>query len=344
MSSTTTPLILGTRGSDLAMMQAHMTRDALLERGIACEIQVIQTIGDKRPDLKLSEFSQQLDGVHDKGVFTKELEEALLAGDIDFAVHSLKDVPTELGDSFEICATLPRAPISDILLMSDQQLAADLATEFNRVQSGLNRVQKKFNRVQCPILDGKTVATSSVRRAAQLQWVFPGVITTDIRGNVPTRIRKLIENDEWDGTILARAGLQRLGIYEPGEPVIELEGQIVYVQELPAHVFHPAASQGAVAMEVLTSNDWAKEALAQINHSETFAQATAERSFLAALQAGCQTPVGVCTELSDDGQRLEIDAVVFSEEDLSAAPRFAKATVDIEEAETAGQLLLEALD
>jgi len=105
----TRPLILGTRGSDLALTQARMTEVALAEVGVDVQIEVVKTIGDKRPDLKLSEFALGDNPVVDKGIFTKELEEALIRGDIDFAVHSLKDVPTELGEGFEICATLPRA-------------------------------------------------------------------------------------------------------------------------------------------------------------------------------------------------------------------------------------------
>merc|ERR1712023_153624 len=103
------PLILGTRGSDLALTQARMTEAALKLQGIEVQIEVVKTIGDKRPDLKLSEFSQGDNPILDKGIFTKELEEALVRGEIDFAVHSLKDVPTEIGEGFEICATLPRA-------------------------------------------------------------------------------------------------------------------------------------------------------------------------------------------------------------------------------------------
>ncbi|MEM6915844.1 MAG: hydroxymethylbilane synthase, partial [Verrucomicrobiota bacterium] len=172
----TRPLILGTRGSDLALTQARMTEAALREQGIEVQIEVIKTIGDKRPDLKLSEFSQGESPVVDKGIFTKELEEALIRGEIDFAVHSLKDVPTELGEGFEICATLPRADISDVLLTTEEGIVEDLSR-----------------------LKSSTIATSSVRRARQLTWMYSGVVVVDIRGNVPTRIRKLTENEKWSG-------------------------------------------------------------------------------------------------------------------------------------------------
>ncbi len=304
---------------------------------------MIRTIGDKRPDLKLSEFSEKEAGVHDKGIFTKELEEALLAKEIDFAVHSLKDVPTELGDAFELCATLERAPIADVILTTQQGTVQDLTG----YSPGLNRVQSSSAKASAhksenPFFE-KTVATSSVRRAAQLKWVFPGVNIVDIRGNVPTRIRKLVENADWDAIVLARAGIQRLGFYDPENATIEFEGTNVYTHEMPLSYFHPAASQGAVAMEVLKENQSAIEALAQINHAPTFAQITAERSFLAALEAGCQTPVGITSEFSDDGETLHLDTVVFSEENPEAPPRTATLSIPANEVTDAGDRLLSQL-
>lgn len=291
------PLILGTRGSDLALAQANMTQAALTAAGVDCKIEVIRTIGDKRPDLKLSEFSQGENAVLDKGIFTKELEEALLRGDIDFAVHSLKDVPTELADVFEICATLPRAEVADVLLTLDQDFPTDLGA-----------------------LSGKVIATSSVRRAQQLKWLSPGVSVVDIRGNVPTRIRKLVESESWDAILLARAGIERLGIFTPGRSTFDFEGVKVQAHELAPDRFLPAAGQGAVAMEVRKDNARAKEALAKINHAPTFARVTAERAFLAALKAGCQTPVGAWTWFEDDGTTLAMSVRVFDEDHPEAEP------------------------
>ncbi|MEX2580835.1 MAG: hydroxymethylbilane synthase [Verrucomicrobiales bacterium] len=293
----TGPLILGTRGSELALTQARMTQAALAEEGVECRIEVVKTIGDKRPDLSLSEFSRGEHPVVDKGIFTKELEEALLNREIDFAVHSLKDVPTELADEFEICATLPRADISDVLLTKQGGSVTDLT-----------------------LLDGRTVATSSVRRARQLSWLCPGVEIVDIRGNVPTRIRKLAENDDWDGILLARAGIERLGIYRPGQNSFDLDGAVIFATELPPREFLPAAGQGAVAMEIRRDNDAAREALAKINHAPTFCRITAERAFLARLQAGCQTPVGAHTWFEDDGATLAMAVRVFDEEEPDAEP------------------------
>lgn len=291
------PLILGTRGSDLALTQARMTEAALKAQGIDVQIEVIRTIGDKRPDLKLSEFSQGDNPVVDKGIFTKELEEALIRGDIDFAVHSLKDVPTELGEGFEICATLPRADIADVLLTTQEGLVDDLT-----------------------LLSESTIATSSVRRARQLVWMYPGVEVVDIRGNVPTRIQKLVKNDDWAGILLARAGIERLGIYTPGEGSFEMDGTTVYAIELENDSFLPAAGQGAVGMEIRSENTAAREALATINDAPTFTRVTAERAFLDRLKAGCQTPVGAYTWFENEGETLAMSVRVFDEEEPSAEP------------------------
>lgn len=290
-------LILGTRGSELALAQANMTRAALAAAGVDCRIEVIRTIGDKRPDLKLSEFSQGENPFVDKGIFTKELEEALLRREIDFAVHSLKDVPTELGPEFEICATLPRADIADIFLTTQEGLGDDLT-----------------------LLGGKVIATSAVRRARQLRWLCPGVEVVDIRGNVPTRIRKMIESTEWDAILLARAGIERLGIYTPGESSFDFEGTIVHAHELDTRAFLPAAGQGAVGMEILKDNTAAREALAKINDAPTFCRVTAERAFLGLLKAGCQTPVGAHTWYEDEGATLAMAVRVFDESHSQADP------------------------
>ena len=299
------PLILGTRGSDLALTQARMTEAALKAQGIEVQIEVVKTIGDKRPDLKLSEFSQGDNPILDKGIFTKELEEALIRGEIDFAVHSLKDVPTELGEGVEICATLPRAEIADVLLTTEQGIVSPEGGDLT-------------------LLDGKTIATSSVRRAQQLKWLCPGVNVVDIRGNVPTRIRKLIENGEWDGILLARAGIERLGIYTPGEASFDFEGTEVFASELAEDEFLPAAGQGAVAMEIRSDNLAAREALATINDEPTFQRITAERAFLHLLQAGCQTPVGAYTWFEDEGSTLAMSVRVFDEDHPDKEPFIAE--------------------
>lgn len=298
-------IVLGTRGSDLALTQARMVAADLKAAGYKGEIEerVIRTIGDKRPDLKLSEFAQGEHPVVDKGIFTKELEEALMAGEIDVAVHSLKDVPTELGPGFTLLATLERAPIEDVLLTREAVTPSP--------NDGLT------------LMDRGTIATSSVRRARQLTWLRPELKAVDIRGNVPTRVRKVIETPEWDGILLARAGLERLGILPVGggsSTVIDFEGHPVYAARLDPEIFLPAAGQGAVAIEALDSNAAAADACALINHAPTFARVSAERHFLHRLQAGCQTPVGALTSFEDDGATLAMRVRVFDEEAPDAEP------------------------
>jgi hydroxymethylbilane synthase len=324
------PLVIGTRGSDLALTQARMVKAALKDSGLpadAIEIRIVKTIGDKRPDLKLSEFAQtQPDGsapILDKGIFTKELEEALNAETVDIAVHSLKDVPTELADEFFIAAALPRAPIEDVLLTRDA-----LSDDPAQAVAGLP--------------EGATVATSSVRRARQLRWLRPDLEIVDIRGNVPTRVRKLLDTGEWAATMLARAGLERLEILPVGAAEFAFEGRPVHAAVLPAEQFLPAAGQGAVAIEALRKNADAQAAVELINHLPTFQRVTAERAFLARLQAGCQTPVGAHTWFAENGQ-LSMRVRVFDEDDESADPAEAEAVAAADAPEQLVDALVEQL-
>jgi hydroxymethylbilane synthase len=261
-----------------------MTERALEEAfpGIAIERRIIKTTGDKRTDVPLIDVAKA-EGHLDKGVFIKELETALAAGEIDFAVHSLKDVPSELEEGFAIAGVLPRAPVGDALITKNTGGLAAL-----------------------PV--GATVATSSVRRQRQLQWMRPDLRFVDIRGNVPTRLRKLSEQDELDGILLAEAGLRRLGLLEGDDWCPEYPSQ---VEVLAPSRFFPAASQGAVGLEVRAEDARMAELVAGINHAETFDVVTAERAFLVLLGAGCETPVGVWSHL--DGDQLQMRARVFEE-------------------------------
>ena len=184
-------IVLGTRGSALALVQAGMVEEALRRAwpGLEIERRIIKTTGDQRTDVPLSEVAQVAQV--DKGIFIKELELALEAGEIDVAVHSLKDVPSVLEEDFAIAAVLPRAAVRDVLVTTEE--------------GGLGGLRK-----------GATVATSSVRRRRLLESLRPDLRVVDIRGNVPTRIRKLHESGEIDGLLLARAGLARLGLLEAG--------------------------------------------------------------------------------------------------------------------------------
>ena len=276
-------IILGTRGSELALTQTRMTTSALHAALLPIFIkhEVIRTSGDMRPDLPLMDFSKGDQPVVDKGIFTKELEQALKAGTIHAAVHSLKDVPTVLEEGFRIVATLPRGPIEDVLI--------------SKSPGGLNGLPQ-----------GATVATSSVRRRRQLLELRPDLVVVEIRGNVPTRIRKVGEDETIHALILARAGLDRLSIYAEAA---DYGGVMMYMNSIPADVMLPAASQGAVGLEIYGENPELETVLAAINNGPTFTRVTAERRFLELLEAGCQTPVGVYTSL--EGDVLRMKAVVF---------------------------------
>ena len=292
------PLILGTRGSELALRQTDMVMAALREAqpDIQVERKIISTVGDRRQDLRFIEFSQT--GVVDKGIFVKELELALEAGEIDAAVHSLKDVPSELGADFCVAATLPRAPIEDVLVSID----------------GL---KLKTLPAWCRI------GTSSVRRIRQLTWMKPGAIPVEIRGNVPTRLRKLLDPaNELQGILLARAGVERLGLLK-GD-TIELDGHTLHAEILPEHLFLPAAGQGAIAIETKSGDSATRALLQTINDANTFSRILAEREFLRLLGAGCQTPVGAVTWI--EGAMLHMRVLVFDEKKPSAAPKEAQAS------------------
>lgn len=285
-------LIVGTRGSALALVQAEMTEQLLRRAFPETEIvrKVITTTGDRRTDVSLAEVAKQ-EGVFDKGVFIKELELALAAGEIDLAVHSLKDVPTVLEDTFEIASVLQRAPVADVLVMKQP--------------GGLDGLRQ-----------GAVVASSSVRRQKMLRWLRPDITMVDIRGNVPTRLAKLAESDDLDGILLAQAGLQRLG-YDPlGE--MRTEAGSVYGSLVDPERFLPAAGQGAVGLEVRKGDAVAKAACEAICHQPTMTCITAEREFLRLLDGGCHTPVGVTATLF--GDKLLMEGIVFPEGEDMGAP------------------------
>jgi len=263
-------------------------RAALESTGLVGEIvkEIIATTGDKRLDLRLG-----VPGA-DKAVFIKELEEALLAGTIDAAVHSLKDVPGELDPAFALVATLPRAPIEDVLVTRDPAHAAN----------GL-----------ASLPDGAVVATSSVRRSKLIQQFRPGLRVVEIRGNVPTRLNKVAATGEFDATILARAGLQRLGFDLSGSTLTAPGGEIAGLSILNPREFLPAAGQGAIVVEIRSADTEIAEIFGRINDLTTWNRIQAERAWLRVLGAGCQTPVGVFSETFDDGRRLRVSTVVFDE-------------------------------
>jgi hydroxymethylbilane synthase len=296
------PFIIGTRGSDLALCQADMVIAALRaahpER--AFERKIITTTGDRRQDLRFSEFKagEQLD----KGIFVKELETALERGEIHAAVHSLKDVPSEMPAGFSIAAVLPRAKTEDVLV----------AREPHTIRS---------------LPGGAKIGTSSVRRIRLLRWRRPDVQAAEIRGNVPTRLRKLFAPSELDGVILARAGLERLGLLR--DDLVAIDDHRLSAQILANDDFYPAAGQGAIGIEARTDSGDTLALLGRINDSPTLARVQAEREFLRLLGAGCQTPVGALTRI--EGTELHMHVVVFDEADENAPPFEAEANGRVNE-------------
>jgi hydroxymethylbilane synthase len=265
-------LRIGSRGSQLALWQANHIANLLRAQDHSVEIEIIKTTGDHLQEVTFVE-------VGSKGIFTKEIEEALAAKRIDLAVHSLKDLPTELPEPFILAATPSRADARDVFVSIHH---ASLAA--------LPRHAK--------------VGTSSQRRRAQLKSLRPDVKAQEFRGNVDTRLRKLAE-EKVDAILLAAAGLDRLGKTD-------------WVRErLEPHDFCPAAGQGALGIESRKDDAATIAAVAFLDHEDTRFAVTAERAALAALGGGCQVPIGIhCRrEYSDDGQGMawnEIFGVVAS--------------------------------
>lgn len=288
-------LTLGTRGSELALTQTAMVTEALetAHPHLRIHRKIIQTSGDKRQDLRFSEFNTS--AAIDKGIFIKELEHALENGDIDAAVHSLKDVPSELSEGFTIAAVLPRAAIDDVLITRESYTLNSLP-------------------------HGARVGTSSVRRAAQLRWLRPDLNIVEIRGNVPTRVKKVISGDEpLDAVMLAAAGLLRLGLLKHGNVNrIHIDGHALHAAVLDPRKFLPAAGQGAIAIECRSTDRGTIDRVRSLNHGETEMRVIAEREFLRLLGAGCQTPVGAHTWFK--GGDLHMAVRIFNEADLSAPP------------------------
>lgn len=286
-------LKIGTRGSELALTQAREVQGTLRRAhpGLEVEIRVIQTTGDQRLDLKLSQ--PESTGKIPKGLFTKELETALAAGDIDIAVHSLKDLPTEMAPELVWAATLPRERVEDVLVTRERP------PERAR---GLNFLPT-----------GALVSTSSVRRARLLRHFRPDLALEDIRGNVPTRLRKLAAKPEMAATVLAFAGLHRLELLDEAAGLVKLPDIELFATVLDARVFMPAVGQGALGLQARKDDTRTLEALAAVNDLPTFQRATAERAFLNTLGGGCQAPVGVFSQLEPDSGRLSLRCSVFTD-------------------------------
>jgi hydroxymethylbilane synthase len=260
-----TKLRIGSRGSQLALWQANHISALLRARGHEIDIEIIHTTGDKITDVPLAMVGTK--GGLGKGIFTKEIEEALAAGRIDLAVHSLKDLPTELPPGFEIAAITKREDPRDAFC---------------------SRHYASFQELP----QGARVGTSSLRRQAQLKAVRPDLDIHPLRGNVDTRLRKL-EQGEYDAIILASAGLKRLG-------KTELVKQII-----PSEIMCPAAGQGALAIEIRLGDAATREHLEFLNDPAARAATTCERALLNRLGGGCQVPIGAFAEMRNGKLHLE---------------------------------------
>ncbi|MFO7973383.1 MAG: hydroxymethylbilane synthase [Candidatus Hydrogenedentota bacterium] len=261
------PIIIGSRGSGLAMRQSEQIADALRDLLPDTEVRItaIHTTGDRITDALLSR-------VGGKGLFTKEIEEALLAGDVALAVHSMKDLPTELPEGLCVGAVPEREEPHDVLISHEGQVLEELHAHAH-------------------------VGTSSLRRAAQLRAYRKDLDVVPLRGNVDTRLRKVREG-EIDAAILAGAGLRRMGLAQE------------ITQQLSDSIMLPAPAQGALAIEVREDNIAIRELLARLEDADSRTAVTAERTFLASLEGGCQVPLGALARR--EGEQLILDACVCS--------------------------------
>lgn len=294
-------LVLGTRGSELALAQAHMVVEGLRARwaDLTVDIKIIRTSGDQ-DDRKLDESARRAGR---KGLFTAEIEQALVARRIDLAVHSAKDLPSELGAATEIAAVLPRASADDMLL---SLMPRDLQS----------------------LPHNGIVATGSVRRKHQLRWKRPDLEIVDLRGNVPTRLRKLAK-DPWHAIILAHAGLERLGL-DTSNGRIRFEETEFFSRVLPREIFVPAGGQGAIAVQIRRDDDRARMLMEPINDFDSRLCLRAEREFLRLLHGDCNQPVGVFAVV--EGTMIKLRAQIF---DLEATtPREASVEGPSEDAES----------
>lgn len=261
-------LIIGSRGSDLALWQSNFIKKEIEKKhkNVSVEIKLVKTKGDKILDAALSKIG-------DKGLFTKELEVHLLHKRIDIAVHSLKDLQTEIPEGLKLAAVTKRHDVEDVLIAR----------------------KKRMTILDLP--EGGTVATGSLRRRSQLKHLRPDLNIEELRGNVPTRIQKFLDSN-WDGIILARAGVERLKLKKHISSYIPIETML------------PAVGQGALGIEINEENKFAAEVLQSINHNETAQAVFAERALLKELEGGCQVPIGAYAEVKSNG--LYLDALVGS--------------------------------
>jgi hydroxymethylbilane synthase len=275
---------VGSRGSRLALVQARAIMEALAPDADV-ELEIIQTQGDRVTDRPLSQ-------VGGSGLFIKEIEKALLEERIDLAVHSMKDVPSRIAEGLTLAATTERKDPRDAFVSRRAESIESLP-------------------------EGARLATGSLRRRSQLLVRRPDLRIEELRGNVPTRLAKL-DASEWEGIVLAAAGLERLGLSERIRSLIPLETML------------PAVGQGALAVEIRESDEALAKILARVNHEDSERAVAAERALLARLEGGCQVPIGAYAEIADGELRLRsfvgsIDGAKHLKREIAGRPEEAEA-------------------
>ncbi len=294
-------LVMGTRGSPLALAQSRVFAKQLQTAypDLRVEERIIRTTGDKQQGAPLP-------AIGGKGVFTLEIEDALQRGEIDFAVHSLKDLPPDLPEALVLACIPKRAAANDVCVLNPQRRATSSAGEL------LDYLR-----------EGARIGTSSLRRKVQLLYLRQDLQVEDVRGNIDTRLRKLVEQD-FDAIVLARAGIERL----------ELMAQLSVdtMRDFAEHEFVPAPGQGALAIQARKNDDGVTDILSTLECKETRACITAERTVMKSLDAGCSTPLGARARIEDG--RLHLWAVVLSPDGRRRL--FMKETAAIDGAEALG--------
>jgi hydroxymethylbilane synthase len=268
--STLSKLVIGSRGSELALWQTRWVQKELVSRfpGMTIAIKVVKTKGDKILDAPLSKIG-------DKGLFTKELERELLDGTVDIAVHSMKDIPTKVEEGLAVVAICEREDVSDVFVAN---------------------AKKRLARLSDVPANG-TIATGSLRRRCQLLKMRPDLTIVEVRGNLGTRIDKLNASD-WDGMLLAKAGLSRLG------------HSALITETLSPEQFLPAVGQGALAIEAREDDDAVAQVVGSLDHLPTRQATIGERALLRKLEGGCQIPIGAYGRIQNG--TFHLDAIIGS--------------------------------
>jgi len=333
------PIIICTRGSALALAQSNMIaaecrRIFPHER---FELKIIKTTGDKLQKASMAKNDPALP----KGLFTKELEVALADGQADIAVHSLKDLPTELPMGLVLAATPKREDVRDVLIYRDAEYFANPENHQKvgrtPIQATLKGLQPHTSRKDFP--KGATIATSSTRRKAQLLIARPDLNIVEIRGNVSTRMQKVADRAELDGTVLALAGITRLNftISQDGRLHGDAVPDGILASVLDLDVMLPAVGQGAIGIEIRAEDKRIAKICEGLNHFHTFQTVTAERAFLSGMGGGCQSPVAAYGEIQDN--KICLRAISFANGPMKRA----EGTRPIKEAAELGQQLAKEL-